>query len=162
MHHSWGNKKKWKKVGEFKVKSSREKWDHWWCQLLCFDLMSLDLLFVRKRKKDASLGEPFHRQLKPTWFWFFHSWIKFLVSMIAVYPQQSQTPTLKPAQWWRQPLAPFPSTFESSDFKQTQTKAEGSVYYYSFLYFFAYLQSWIRTAERRAGALKLLVVYGAT
>lgn len=30
---------------------------------------------------------------------FFHSWIKFLVSMIAVYPQQSQTPTLKPAQW---------------------------------------------------------------
>lgn len=74
-----------------KVKSSNERWDHWWCQLFCFNLMSPGLFL---RKECIPGGAIIQTALKSTWFlnhFFFYSWIEFLVSMVAVYPQR---------RWW--------------------------------------------------------------
>ena len=74
---------------KWKVKSSRERWDHSWCQLFCFNPTLLGLLFVGKEKNTYSFGSHYTDSSKRNQF--FHPWIKFLVSMIAVYPRRSQT-----------------------------------------------------------------------
>lgn len=51
----------------------------------------------RERKNIYSFGSHYTDSSKRNQF--FHPWIKFLVSMIAVYPRRSQTPTLQPVLW---------------------------------------------------------------
>lgn len=55
----------------------------------------------KKRGKKSPLGSHYtgSSNLDSSKTHFFQSWIKFLVSMITVYPQRSQTPTLQPCLW---------------------------------------------------------------